>query len=222
MPAVQVKLPERINVQPYIEQPTTFKQSKRKEDVSDIIAGTENIHLEIAELAHKYIAEDEERQKQLEESLLIENTDHREGDKENSPSFLHADEEDQRWQSAKNQVNSYLRKITQEGPRQSSPLPRIEITPPPVSLAKVDPPLDHPGYSFATREPDHHEEEEYCLPLQAINIPQIQEIQSERLPFDNCRDYITRNAVEAAERQSPENSDIPSTKSIKFEETPKH
>jgi hypothetical protein len=71
---VQVKLPERINAQPYIEQPSTFKQPKRKEDINDIIAGTEHIHLEIAELAHKYIEEDEERQKQMEESLLIDNT----------------------------------------------------------------------------------------------------------------------------------------------------
>jgi hypothetical protein len=92
---------------------------------------------------------------------------------------LHAEEEDQRWLSAKNQVNSYLRKIAQEGPKQ----PRIEITPPPQSkIPQIDSPLDHPGYSFATREEDH-QTEEYCIPLQAINIPQIQEIQSERLPF---------------------------------------
>jgi hypothetical protein len=42
---IQMRLPEKISVQPYIEQPTVSKQPKRREDISDIIAGTERIHL---------------------------------------------------------------------------------------------------------------------------------------------------------------------------------
>lgn len=71
--------------------------------------------------------EDEEHQrKEMEESLLLDNHDHRENGKESSPSFLHADEEkDLRWLSAKNQVDSYLRKITQEAPKQQASVPKI-------------------------------------------------------------------------------------------------
>ena len=42
--------------------------------MDDLIARTENIHLEIAEMANKMIAE-QEQNKQMEESLLIDNTD---------------------------------------------------------------------------------------------------------------------------------------------------
>jgi hypothetical protein len=123
-----VKLPDRINAQPYIEQPTTVKHPKRKEDIDDLIAATEHIHIDIAELAHKYIDEEEQEkeEEQREDSLLIDSNEQKEEPKKGgSPTFQHVDEDnDLRWQTAKNKVTSYLRKITQEEPKAANIPPK--------------------------------------------------------------------------------------------------